>query len=79
MPAYSSAVSPTLHNILEWTRYWKDAGYRDYQLVCTCGLSACRCWMWVQKWGAGDLEISGVPCKLFIIRGYTKLARIIIS
>lgn len=29
--------------------------------------------------GGGDVEISGVPSKLFIIRGYTKLAWIIIS
>jgi len=27
----------------------------------------------------GDVEISGVPSKLFIIRGYTKLAWVIIS
>jgi hypothetical protein len=34
---------------------------------------------WGFRIGGGDVEISGVPSRLFIIRGYTKLAWIIIS
>jgi hypothetical protein len=33
----------------------------------------------VEVGGWGDVEISGVPSKLFIIWGYTKLAWIIIN
>jgi hypothetical protein len=44
--------------------------YVDYRLAAAG---------WWFRRSERDVEVSGVLCKLFIIRGYTKLAWIIIS
>jgi hypothetical protein len=77
-PAYFRAGDP------HCTMSWNERDMRRKQVTETLRLYVhVDYWLAAAGWwfrtAERDVEISGVPSKLFIIRGYTKLAWIIIS